>query len=123
MDTGDLDRLVQLVFGQDPRPPHSIQLEIDNAKDPTTGRVPTSSDSHDIFRTLGQLLTHGVLFLYGEETSHVDVEKLQQYLASVGWKAIMNPSSPENHPQALPYVLAIPMHDHFVRVAFEPYSL
>ena len=111
MDTGDLDRLVQLVFGQDPRPPHSIQLEIDNAKDP-----------HDIFRTLGQLLTHGILFLYGEDTSRVDMEKLQQYLASVGWKAVVNPSSSDHHPQALPYVLVIPMHHHFVRVAFEPYN-
>lgn len=115
MDTGNLEHLVKLVFGQEPRPPHSIQLEIDDANNP-----------HDIFRTLGQLLTHGILFLYGEEESTasvVDIEQIQRYLASIGWKAIINPSSPENHPRVLPYVLAIPIHQTCIRVAFEPLSL
>lgn len=109
---GDLDHLVQLVFGQEPLPPRSIQLEIDNADSP-----------HDVFQTLGQLLTHGIVYLYGQTASkHPDMDKLQQYLASVGWRAIVNPSSCKNYPRALPYLLSIPSNNSFIRVAFEPYT-
>jgi len=110
---GDLDQLIQTVFGQGPLPPHAIQLELDSSH----------ATPRDVFRTLGQLLTHGIVFLYGEEAAGLDVTILQQYMASVGWRAIVNPRCHADHPQALPYVLVIPTGTpgSTIRVAFEPY--
>jgi hypothetical protein len=103
----DLDELVSRVFGSTPLPPHSIQLEITNA-----------TDNHAVFQTLGQLLTHGLVYMYGENINlqDIDIVKVQQYLASVGWKAVLNPTDPNKHPRALPYQLVI----GDIRVIFEP---
>lgn len=106
-----VDELVSRVFTPIPSPPHSIQLEILNAQ-----------NSHDIFRTLGQLLTYGVVFLYGNNVclNDIDTHRLQQYMASVGWKIILDPKSSTDHPRALPYLLCIPNGDLYVNVIFEP---
>ena len=119
-DGADLAALVEKVFTPRPQPPHSLQLEIVNGH-----------DQYAIFRTLGQLLTHGIVHLYGPEVgdlSHLDVPRLQQYMASVGWTCILNPSATRTyHPQALPWILRIPVGDHsdarnrtYVNVVFEP---
>jgi hypothetical protein len=107
VDCRDLDDLVKRVFGSTPLPPHSIQLEITNA-----------TDIHAVFKTLGQLLTHGLVYMYGENVNlqDIDVAKVQQYLASVGWKAVLNPVDPKQYPRALPYQLVI----SGIRVIFEP---
>jgi hypothetical protein len=111
IDCNDLNDMIEKIFTPTPNPPHSIQLEITNA-----------SDSHAVFKTLGQLLTHGIVYLYGNDykTTALDIDRLQQCMASIGWKFVLNPISPEQHPRALPYQLVIPIGMDNVRVIFEP---
>jgi hypothetical protein len=113
-EEGGVDELVRRVFTPMPQPPHSIQLELLNAASTTT--------SHAIFQTLGQLLTHGIVYLYGTNVNieDVNIKRLQQYLASVGWRAIVNPSSAYQYPKALPYLLYITLQNKSIKVAFEP---
>lgn len=111
-ESDDLNDMIEKIFTPIPSPPHSIQLEITNA-----------SDSHALFKTLGQILTHGIVYLYGNEyldTKNLNIDKLQQYMASIGWKCVLDPISPEKHPRALPYQLVIPTGVDRVRVIFEP---
>lgn len=112
IECDDLNDMIEKIFTPIPSPPQSIQLEITNA-----------SDSHAVFKTLGQILTHGIVYLYGDDRlnqTKLDIDKLQQYMASIGWKCVLDPISPENHPRALPYQLVIPTGVDRVRVIFEP---
>lgn len=116
----ELEQLVPCIFCAQPGPPHSLQLEI------LEGQA-----SHDVFRALGQLLTHGIVHLYGSPSTWPDdvvweptspaVLHLQRCLAAIGWRAVLNPSSAAEHPQALPWLLRIPMGPTaYLRVGFEP---
>lgn len=104
-----VEDLVEELFSQPPKPPASIQLEILN----------TSSNTHDVFRTLGQILTHGLVYLYGPDPSfeQIDLSLVQQYMHSIGWHPVVNPKNPKAHPRALPYQLVISNW----RIVFEPY--
>jgi hypothetical protein len=109
-DLSSIDELVNKVFTYQPQAPSSIQLEIINGK-----------NSHDIFKTLGLLLTHGIQYMYGEnlQFDNIDIPRIQKYIASVGWKAIINPNSVDDHQNALPYMLRIPCGKVYFNVIFE----
>ena len=103
------DDLVSTLFSREPQPPRSIQLEFTN-----------DADSHAIFQTLGRLLTHGIVYLYGHDSdrNEIDVHKIQQYMASIGWHVVINPTHPSDYPRALPWSLTLPTYQ--VQVIFEP---
>jgi hypothetical protein len=47
---------------------------------------------------------------------------MQQYLHAFGWKAVINPTGPQDHPDALPHMLRLPNGvGTFVNVVFEPF--
>lgn len=118
----DVLQLVEIIFSKEPKSPYSYRFDVTNP--------------HDMFRTLGQFLTHGITFLYGDNVkvdtmSYSQVEKIQSYLKSFGWVAVINPQSVQNHPDALPYFLKIPRHKStsnqdsdcdFVNIIFEPFK-
>lgn len=107
--------VVNIVFANPPRPPHSQQLENE------------FSTPHDIFKVLGNLLTHGMVFLYGEDVCVTtltpnQIDTVQQYMHSFGWHVVVKPTSPADHPHALPYMLKLPSSNFdYVNVIFEPY--
>ena len=117
----DVLEMVEQVFSQDPKLPNTFQidLETDSGMD----------EKHQVFRTLGQFLTHGMVFLYGDDVNVGDltdnqIKKLKDYMLSLGWKAIINPPlSPDNYPLSLPWKLSIPIsasQQVFAHVIFEP---
>lgn len=125
MDTSDVlniecdnvAQVVEKVFSDPPPPPHSYQLSLDGAQ-----------TQHDIFRALGQLLTHGVAYLYGNDVdvrslNNNQLQNIQEYMHAFGWKVILNPDSPENYPKALPWLLRLPTPQgqttNYVNVIFE----
>ena len=108
IDLNNIDELVYRVFTVQPQPPSSIQLEIINGK-----------NSHDIFKTLGLLLTHGIQYIYGEQYNDIDIPRIQKYIASVGWNVIINPGAVEDYPHALPFMLKIPCGKVYFNVIFE----
>lgn len=122
----DISDLVYQVCSVPPQEPNSLRLPVDG-------------DAHEAFRLLGQFLTHAIVYLYGEQVnieklSQTDVKLLQLYLASFGWQAVINPNLSQPIPQALPYVLKIPIPNHIpmpgqaydykpsVHVVFKPYT-
>lgn len=95
------------IFSRPPALPHSYQLQL--ASD-----IPSYETlEHVVFQTLGELLTHGILFLYGNQyhLSDSDIQLLTDYLASFGFSAVFQFQPfehPERIPRALPYILKIP---------------
>ena len=111
VDFNTIDKLVRRVFTRKPQAPNSIQIEIVNA-----------DNVHSVFKTLGLLLTHGIEHVYGENVQFefIDIELMKEYIASVGWKVIINPKSQQDHPRALPHMLRIPCGNIYFNVIFEP---
>ena len=112
VDFGAIDKLVRRVFTKIPQAPNSIQIEIING----------GTDSHAVFKTLGLLLTHGIEHVYGEDVQFefINIDLMKKYIASVGWRAIINPKSEKEHPRALPWMLRIPCGNIYFSVVFEP---
>jgi hypothetical protein len=117
----DILEVVKTIFSEPPKSPHTYQMDVQEED--------SRYSSHQIFRILGQFLTHGMVFLYGDDVC-IDtltlnqINTLQQYLHSIGWKAIINPSkSPRNYPLALPFKLSIPLKNsiNYAHIIFEPY--
>ena len=112
-----LPDLIDSIFSAPPPDPHRYELKIDGAQ-----------SAHDIFRSLGLILTHGMVYLWGENirvgTLTADqIQTMQEYLHAFGWKAVINPTGPQDHPEALPHMLSLPNNDPgtFVNVVFEPF--
>ena len=112
VDFNSIDKLVRRVFTRVPQAPNSIQIEIVN-----------DNNQHAVFKTLGLLLTHGIEHLYGENVQFefIDIDRVKQYMASVGWNAVINPKSQKDYPRALPYMLRIPCNEIYFNVIFEPF--
>lgn len=114
--TDDVFEVVSQVFSQPPKSPYTYQMDID-APD---------LNPHKIFQTLGQFLTHGIVYLYGEDVDITtltpqQLDTIQDYLKSFGWQAVIQPTSPANHPNALPYMLSLPIKSGaYINIIFEP---
>jgi hypothetical protein len=115
VECDNIIEVVENVFSKPPPQPYSYRMQIVG-----------SQTQHDIFRTLGQFLTHGIVYLYGNTDittlTPSQIDTLQQYIKAFGWKAIINPILTSNHPLALPYMLKIPVPNNitYVTIIFEP---
>ena len=76
---------------------------------------------YNIFRMLGQVLTHGIVYLYGNDVRSVDIQLVQSYMNSFGWKVLINPDTLNAGPNVLPYVLKLGVNNQSVDVCFEPF--
>jgi len=115
----NIEDLVNKVFSIPPPEPHQYCLNLDGAQSP-----------HDIFRSLGQILTHGLVYLYGPEVNLLtlttsQIQTVQSYLRGFGYQALVNPKNPSDHPSALPWLLKLPTPQgqdvHYVNIAFEAF--
>lgn len=75
------DRFIRQLFGVDPAPSNSIELDV-------CGDTPSSEV--EVFRLLGQILTAGIVYLHGnnihlQELSATQISRLKQYMASLGY--------------------------------------
>ena len=100
----DMTDMVAQVCSLPPQPPHSIQFECDWTSPEST---------HQIFQKLGHFLTDCLVYLFGEQVdlltlSQKEIELVQNYMKSLGWQVVINPTSEMVYPKALPYVLIIP---------------
>ena len=115
IDCQDILEVVQTIFSAPPQPPFTYQMEIHDM---------TPDSQHQLFQILGQFLTHGMTFLYGENPDtwgEVQIQTLQEYLHSIGWEAVIKPQHGKHYPNSLPYKLCIPYRGEYVEVIFEPY--
>lgn len=119
-----LDDFIAQLFSREPQPPCSISVCLSE----------NATNEHDVFRSLGQILTHGIVYLYSENVnlqamSQTDIKKLQEYFQSFGWSFIIlkNDNDISQHPRALKYKLRIPLYraptTTYVDVIFEPFYI
>ena len=100
VDCRDIDGLVKELFGKPPGPACSIILDFDNtAADEDPRRA--------IFRTLGQILTRGLLLKHGHEMqlqhlTPTEIQEMKDYMRSVGFDVLMNEEIYSKGPQILP---------------------
>lgn len=121
IECDDISDIVEKVFSKPPSPPNSYRIELIDY---------TPDTALQTFRTLGQILTHGIVYLYGNENENVNISDLtitqlktiQDYMKSFGWVVIVNPKSYSDHPNALPHMLKIPNKETnvYVQLIFEP---
>jgi len=107
----DIDSIVPAIFGGSNLTP--VQLQLDGA-----------SDEHDIFRALGQILTHGLEYLYGADVdvstlSPQQIQYVQDCMGKIGYKVLINKEQSllEGNANVLPYFLVLPPTN--IRLAFE----
>ena len=126
----DVMDMLNKVLSQPPAPPNTYLIDVDHTNDDNKDNRMnnSSSSSHVIFQTLGQFLTHGIVWLYGDQIDILDltpeqIQTLQKYLNAFGWQAVINPVHPNYHPQALPFMLTFPSSKTKtnVNVIFEPF--
>lgn len=106
----DIGSLVTAIFtNNDSR---RVQLQLDGA-----------SSEHDIFRALGQILTHGLEYLYGADIdlrtlSAGQIQYIQDCLGKIGYRVLINQEQSllEGNVNVLPYFLVLPNN---IRLAFE----
>jgi hypothetical protein len=129
----DISEMVNYVCEQPPKPPGSFQIE---PRDTFHTELPPDLPSdtfhthlqHEIFRRLGEFLTHMIVYLFGEginvkQLTAGELSCLQAYMHSLGWEAVINPESADKYPNALPWMLVIPCSrnkNDCVRVVFQP---
>ena len=106
----DIHKLVSTVFSKPPGEPNTCVLDVESTMTP-----------YDIFRMLGQVLTHGIVYLYGNDVRSVDIQLVQSYMNSFGWKVLINPDTLNAGPNVLPYVLKLGVNNQSVDVCFEPF--
>ena len=96
----DIDGLVKQLFGKPPGPACSIILDFDNS-------VAEDDPRKAIFRTLGQILTRGLLFKHGHDMqlqnlTPSEIQEMKDYMRSVGFDVLINDEIYSKGPQVLP---------------------
>jgi hypothetical protein len=103
---GSLQEYVEHIFREAPHPPGSQPLLLESAvSKPTNGSLFGSREQLtevDIFRTLGQVLTHGITHLYGSGDKNnraflqymtpAHVEHVHKCFQATGYDFLINPS-------------------------------
>lgn len=85
----NIEELGEQLFNNEPRPPHSIQIEFEGF------------ETEDLFKSLCMILTHGMKKLYGNENGKVELNKLSNqqinkindYFKSMGLIFFINDSN------------------------------
>jgi len=113
INTGDLESTVKTIFSSDPRPPNSVRFDL-HPEDLAGDSIP-----HATFRLLGQILTHGIVYLFGPNVSLSslspdDILFLKEHMYSLGYTVLFGDNNiknyskrPENQKLILPWILKI----------------
>lgn len=119
----DIDELIPLVFKTPAPEPFQYDLMIDH----DTQSEPLTE--HDIFQALGQILTHGLEFLFGADVDLAtlderQIQHVQQCMAGLGYKILINPNAQEQAlPRVIPYFLKLPCPPgqtiQYISIAFQ----
>lgn len=105
-DFDSVDELVETIFSAPPGEPKSIQLQFANETDPQEAES-------NIFRALGQIMTHGIVRLYGDKIrlsslNPKQLRTIRRYLHSIGYELHLNHPHPETIPNVIRRTLIIP---------------
>jgi hypothetical protein len=100
VDCKDIDDLVTKLFSKPPGKPCSVVLDVQET---------TNVEEYEktIFRTLGQILTRGLLYKFGndlalQELTATQIQDMKDYMRSVGFDVLMNEEIQEKAPGLLP---------------------
>jgi hypothetical protein len=123
VDCTDIDGVVARLFDQPPGPRHSVILDFQTHDVADPQKI--------IFRTLGQILTRGLLYKFGQDVHLEDlapahIEEMKDYMRMVGYEVwideeIDQKASNTRPSQLLPWILSIrhpPGVGRFFRVMF-----
>jgi hypothetical protein len=112
-----LEDLVSYVFRSPTPDPETYQLLLDGA-----------TNERDIFRALGQILTHGMVYLYGEqvevhELSERNISHLRGCFKAMGFDVLIDPNDDQkNQVGVIPHILSLPaprgQTSNYVNVVF-----
>jgi len=116
IECDDLEGFVAGLFGADPKPPNTVALDLVNPEEVNAGN--TRDALHGCFRLLGQILTRGILYKYGNEVSlseltPAQIGTLKSYMHSLGYEVWIDGEitlfshEPKHQNNLLPWILKI----------------
>lgn len=117
----EIDQLVPLVFKRPAPAPFEFELTLEDEDG--------AFSDHDVFRALGQILTHGLVYLFGEDVdlsqlSRNEIDHIQACMAGLGYRVLIEPTPEQQQaPHVIPYFLKLPcpagQSDHYINIAFQ----
>lgn len=113
----DIHNLVEKIFSKPPEEKNKYVVLPKNAE-----------SAHDIFKFLGQFLTFGITYIYGDNVdirnlSNNEIQTLNKYIESIGFKTYINSTPLPSNKNILPWVLKLPtlqgQTKNYVNIIFE----